>query len=315
MPPFEPGKNIREGYKAYQYMLSDAIRAGKVAAFGHLPGSIPSVQPLILQFGTQAAPVGIPTLGSAAADGINNIVLPGCLGMNYLQLHQTTAQTLLPLLHATKGIELAGDQVDNETVEYVPGGNNANNPLSYLAGTDPGVVFRATFEITKNNGSDQFGIGWRKQENYVTPTSFLTGGASGYTDGVLFGYAATVTNPNVIRSSTWIGSAVCVVGSTGFTVTDGTIITLEVRIKGRLVSYYINGVSCDGSKVAKDGVGTAITPQTLATLPTYTFTAGLRLIPYIFIRQDAATTTVFLKRFFVGPLFEDGIDPAQIGPQ
>lgn len=306
----DPSRCVREGYKLNQFMMSDAVRAGKVMAFGHLGASIPSTRPLILQHGTQAAPVSVPTLPTAVQDNIDTIMLPGCIGNNIVEMHQTTAQTLMPLLHATKGWEIALDQVDNETVQYVLGGNNANNPLSYLVGTDPGMVLRATFEITTNNGSDQFGILVRKQENYVVPTSFLSGGSSGYTDCALFGYAAAVTSPNVIRASTTVGSAVSVVSSTGFTVTSGSIITLEMRIRqGGKVTYFINGSSCDGgSRVTKDGAGTTITSQTPTQPNSYTFTSGLRLIPSIFVRQDAATTTVFLRRLFCGPLVEDGLD-------
>src|SRR5687768_6744474 len=105
-----------------------------------------SADPLILQYGTQAARVGVPALPTAAADGLNSIVFPNAYGFRSIEMHQVTAQTLMPLLHATKGLEIGLDKVDNESVEYVPGGNSAANPLGFTAGTDPGCFFEATFE-------------------------------------------------------------------------------------------------------------------------------------------------------------------------
>lgn len=288
--------------------LSDGLRKGK-----YMQVERPSIAPLILQYGTQAAPVGVPALPTAAADGIDVVMFGQALGQQSLELHQTTAQTLMPLLHATKGLEIALDQVDNETVEYVPGGNKASNPLLYLAGTDPGVFFRATFEITAANGMDQFGIGFRKQENYVTPVSWLSGGAPTYTDAVLFGFAGAVASPNQVRSSTTIGSAVAVASTTNFFWTAGQIHTLEVRVSKRVVSYFINGARL-GERITKDGLSAAITSQSTTPTAAYTFTSGLSLIPFIFLRQDAATTTVFLRSFIVGQLLEVGLQPEGRGP-
>jgi hypothetical protein len=85
-----------------------------------------------------------------------------------IDVYQTTAQTLAPTFTAGKGLEISLDQVDNESVEYVFGGNDALNPFRYVAGdvTDEdngrdGVIFEATFEITDASGLDQFLIGWR----------------------------------------------------------------------------------------------------------------------------------------------------------
>lgn len=289
--------------------ISEGMRKGKYMLIER-----PSTFPIVLQNGTSAAPVSVPTLPSGVADAVATITFGQALGHQSLEEHSVTAQALSPLLHATKGLEIALDQVDNETVEYVPGGNKASNPLLYLAGTDPGVFIKATFEITAANGMDQFGVGFRKQEAYQTPTSWLNGGAPVYTDAVLFGFAGIVASPNQVRSSTTIGSVVAVASATNFFWTAGQIHTLEVRVSKRVVSYFING-SRMGEKISKDGLGAAITGQSTTPPPTYTFTTGLSLIPFIFLRQDAATTTVFLRRLEVGQLLEVGLQPEGRGPQ
>lgn len=292
----------QSGVNVYADGLSVDLREGRFLYLGRT-----AVQPQNLQFGTQAAPSGVSALPSAAADGINVLHFGNAPINSVLEMHQTTAQTLMPLRHASKGIEIALDQVDNETVEYVPGGNHAANPLGCLVGTDPGIVLKATFEITTNNGMDQFGIFFRKQENYVTPTSFLAGGDGIYVDFVGMGFNAAVASPNPIGVvSDTNNGGVTARSAANFTVTSGMIITLEMRLRGRKVRYFINGVEL-GGRVAKDGVGTAITAQQTTSVASYSFTSGLFVIPMIFCRQDAGTSTVFLRELLCAHLRSVGM--------
>lgn len=281
--------------------LADDLRLGKYLFIDR-----PAMHPVNLQNGTQAAPTGVSALPTAAADGLNQLTFqnaPFNLGIEY---RQTTAQTLAPLRNATKGIEIALDQVDNETVEYVPGGNHAANPLGCLVGTDLGIVLRATFEITTNNGMDQFGIFFRKQENYTAATSFLSGGAAVYTDFVGMGFNAAVASPNPIGVVSSVASAANTRTAAGFTVTSGMIIQLEMRLLGRRVRYFINGVELGGN-VSKDGVGTAITAQRTTPTASYSFTSGLFVVPMIFCRQDAGLSTVFLRNLLCAQLVSTGL--------
>lgn len=286
----------------YASDFSSNLRSGKYMFLDR-----PAIAPHILAYGAQ--PGGsVPALPTAAADQVDVLQFSGAFGNQGVELYQATAQTLMPLVHATQGIEIALDQVDNESVEYVPGGNRASNPLGYLAGTDPGVFIRATVLFTANNGTDQFVIGFRKQGAYVVPgaTGWYNGQAGPYADFAALGFAAAVSNPNQIRSSTAVGAAVTVATATAFTIASGVFHTLEVRIKGRVASYFINGASL-GSKISKDGLGNTITAIQTLTPPVYTFTSALQLVPFIFCRQDAVTTTVFLRRLVVGQLGEDGL--------
>lgn len=224
----------------------------------------------------------------------------------YAEYFQTTAQTLLPLLDTTKGLEITGDQVDNEAVEIVIGSNTSRSPVAFTVGTDR-FLFRAKFLIDDADGSDQFLLGFRKQEAFAVPASFLTTGDGIYTDFAGIGFAATVADPNVVRTATDLNNGgSTTVTSTGFTWADGKVHQLEVRvdIAGRAF-YYINGVPVQGGNtVTLDGDGAALTSQTLSQQASFTFDSTDVLVPFIFARQDAALTPIYLREFEVG-LWED----------
>lgn len=253
----------------------------------------------------------IPTASQGQIDGIT---LPGTTG-GLLEYFQTTAQTLIPAWTlASLGVEAALDQVENETVEYVPGGNSSVNPFAYTVNTSPPMIFRVAFSITDVSGMDQFGIGWRKQEAYAVPVSFLTTGDGVYTDFFGVGFAATSADPNTVRRfSDLNNSGSTLVDSVGFTWADGLTHVLEIRLKGRYPTVYINGIRA-GQPIAKDGLGGAITSQTtLAQATQYAFDVDDILVPFIFIRQDADLTPVYIKAIQVGLASSFGLDAGNVG--
>lgn len=297
MTGFDPHGTVNPHEKIYSDMLSDHMRASKYMIIN--PGYAP---PHILRHSST-----VPALPTASQGQIDSIYLPDAIGCKYLEMFQSTAQTLFPTPVADKGYEIALDQVDNETVEYIIGGNISNNPLSFLNGTDQGMFLRATFEIPDADGMDQFGIFIRKQEDYQVPTSFLTTGDPVYTDIALFGFAAAVADPNPLSVSYDLANAgSCIVSSSGFTVADGDIVTLEIRVgSGGVLTFYINGVKLGGT-VSKNALGTAITAQN--TNPaSVTLTAALRYVFGIFSRQDANLSPAYLRRLVCGTLGEEGL--------
>lgn len=234
---------------------------------------------------------------------------------NVYELYQTTAQTILPFAHATKGWEISCDEVDNETVEIVPGGNSSVSPLAFTlpsstAAGDTDFFMRAVFEITDADGSDQFGIGFRKQEAFAVPTSFLTTGDGIYTDFVLFGFAATVANPNPVSIAyDQNNSGSTTVQAANFTWADTLVHELQIRVIGRKPQFLINGIRL-GNPVAKDFLGNAITSQSTVTGPVITLDEGDIMIPFIFLRHDAAVAEdTFLRELEIGHLVDIGLDP------
>lgn len=226
---------------------------------------------------------------------------------NYIEYFQSTAQTLQPVGNAS-GLVLDGDQVDNESAEFVPGGIDANSALAFTTGTD-NFFIRATLEITDASGSDQLIVGFRKAEAFQVPTSFLAAGDALYTDFVGMGFAATKANPNTVAVATDLANAgSTVVTQTGFTWADTLKHTLEVRIIGRTAKFFINGIEL-GRSVAFDAVGGAITAQPTKSAA-YTAAAATTFIPFIFVRQDAdLLDAVFLRELEIGTLAEIDQDP------
>jgi hypothetical protein len=262
---------------------------------------------------TNSHPV-MPLATGGASDGeldaavVMNTLTPG--GM-FWQTYCNTAQTKNPWIGvAGSGINISGDAVDNETLEFVPGGNSAYSRLAFTVGTDNDFFFRAKFKFTDASGSDQFGIGFRKQEAFTAATSFLTGADALYTDFALFGFAATKANPNPLNVSTDLNnSGVNVVTPVNFTVADGLVHKLEVRVIGAKIQLFINGIRV-GNPVAKDGDGAAITSQSTTSAPSFTFDTGDTLIPFIFLRHDTdVLESQFLQEVEIGQLVDVGLDP------
>ena len=296
------GRSTRPFKYVQQYQINPTVARGKYV-FDKLNGS-----PLILNMAGALA-----ALPTAAAAQVDTMITRGGVGW---EMYQTTAQTLGPAYTSGSGLEIALDQVDNESVEYVPGGNNTFNPFARTMPTstsagDGDCFFRAKFTITDASGLDQFGIGWRKQEAFAVPTSFLTTGDGIYTDFALFGFAGTSANPNPVRISTDLNnSGSATVTSPGFTWADGLTHELQIRIIGRRAFFLINGILL-GNPIAKDGNGAAITSQTTTSGPVFSFDTGDQLIPFIFCRQDADLSPVFLVEYEIGNLVDVGLDPNQ----
>jgi hypothetical protein len=265
-----------------------------------------SAPPLWLNDGATGV-TAVPTAAAAQTD------IAVSHGGNVYELYQTTAQTILPFAHDSKGWEISGDEVDNETLEIVPGGNKSSSPLAFTlsnsttAGDD--FFIRAVFEFTDASGSDQFGIGFRKQEAFAVPTSFLTTGDGIYTDFVLFGFAATVADPNPVNIAyDQNNSGSTTVQAANFTWADTLVHELQIRVIGRKPQFLINGVRL-GNPVAKDALGNTIASQSTVTGPVITLDEGDVMVPFIFLRHDAAVAEdTYLRELEIGRMVDIGLD-------
>ncbi len=268
----------------------------------------------ILQFGTAATPVTVPTLPTAAQGNVSRILTPHG---NTIEMFSTTAQTLLPLPHATKGWDIACDAVENETIELVPGGNFANSPYAMLTsgtGAAPNFYQSVTLEITDADGSDQMLMGFRKAETYAVPTSLLTTGDGIYTDFCGIGFAKAVADPNPVSVASDVANGgSTTVSQVSFTWADTLKHKLEMWVVGRVARFFINGVQL-GGRVAFDAAGAAITAQTTKVPHTYTFGTALSVVPTLILRHDAAVSeAIYISEWEVGTLEMVGKDPAQRG--
>lgn len=307
---FSPTRGINGSNKVFADRMSDGAWARNYMSLR------PKTSPLTLTISAG----GVPALPTASATQVDQIRFgtAHCA----IEMYQNTAQTLLPRLVATNevaGLEIGLDLVDNETVEYVVGGNNLANPYAYTVGTSKPYTFRATITLTDGSGTDNLGIGWRKVQAYAAATApiFLAATDPAYTDFAFLGIAAAAVDAPALRSVTDLNdSGVPVVTSTGFTWADTKTHCLEIRLYGTHPTYYINGVRCGSGPVTVDGLGAALTSQTPLAQPAFTFDTGDVLVPFIFNRYATTTpNTIFISALGtypgieVGPLSEIGLDP------
>lgn len=251
---------------------------------------------------TALATAGTPTIAQGATDLLQ--MPSGAIW----EIFATTAQTLTPVQTAGTGLDIGLDLVNNESVEYVPFGNSAYNPFAYTVGTTQPMLFRAAFNFADVSGTDQFVLGWRKQETYAVPTSIAVDGI--YTDFFGIGFAGTVASPNPVRVTfDKNNGGTATVAAAGFTWADGKTHIMECRLYGTKVRFFINGTPL-GSIVGTDGVGGDITDQQTTSHSAATLDSGDVMIPFIFHRYDATSPgAVVLQAVQLGPLSEFGLDP------
>jgi hypothetical protein len=258
--------------------------------------------------------------GPAYAQGSTHQMVTG--GGLYFDIFASTAQTIMPILTPATGLEIGLDKVNNETVEYVPGGNSAANPFAYIVGTSQPTLLRVALNFVDSSGSDQFIVGFRKQETFQVPTSFLTTGDALYTDFLGIGFAATAAAANPVQVAYDVANGGSTfVNAAGFTWADTKTHILEVRLIGSRARMLINGAPL-GASISQDGVGGSITAQSTSSAGTTAFNAvdadadgvkgfdaALTLIPFIFSRYDATTPgAIYLQGIEIGPLSEFGLD-------
>lgn len=253
---------------------------------------------------------GIPAAATSAAGQGTTFKVITPTG-RFWEMFTTTDQAVLPIPTAGSGWNIACDLVNNEALELVPGGNSSSSRLAFTIGTDTDFFFKAKFKLTDADGSDQFGIGFRKQEAFAVPTSFLTTGDGIYTDFALLGFAGTVANPNGVRTSTDLNNGgSSTVTALNFTWADGLVHELQIRVIGGRAHYLINGIRA-GNPIAKDGDGGSITSQSTTSAASFTFDSTDTVVPFIFLRHDTnVSESHFLQEIEIGHLVDVGLDPA-----
>jgi len=309
---FDPRNAVKPHERTFANQISEGLRLGKYMLIDK-----PSVNPITFANASQSC-----AIASASQGQVDTIICPGAFGHQAIEMFQTTAQTKNPAVIAGKGYEIGLDLVNNESVEYVPGGNDVNNPFGYQAyNTSTGapgsaaVLLRVTLEIADVSGSDQLVVGWRKQESYAVPTSFLAAGDALYTDFIGIGFSGSADPNNIKVISDVNNSGSTTVFDTTLAFADTKIHRLEVWLRKRKAFFFINGVAL-GQTVRKDGTGAAFTPAATLAPPAYTVGSGLFMVPMIFSRYDVTTPgTIIMRRLEVAQLLEVGLDDDAKGPQ
>jgi len=113
-------------------------------------------------------------------------------------------------------------------------------------------------------------------------------------------------------SSDLNNSGSATVSAVNFTWADTLVHTLEMQVVKNIARFLINGVPLGGT-VSFDGDGAAITAQATVKPHTFTFDTGDLVVPFLFLRQDAALTPVYLQEIEIGHLVSIEADPEQRG--
>lgn len=179
----------------------------------------PDDSQMVLDFTKHAItpPVGPGNWGapSAAQGQVNGF---SCMG-HHLEVYQTTAQTI-GISWDVNGIDISGDQVDNEGLEISCG------PLTpdcvKTIGTD-NFYFRAKVDFpTDASGSDTFYVGLRKAQAYDADQT-------NYTDYACVGWNANAATP-AIKIMTDLNNAGESATDTTDTISDGEYLDVKIYV-------------------------------------------------------------------------------------
>jgi len=208
--------------------------------------------PTMMLKGTTGAAPG----GSTGDVNILNFGGEGTLEQAILGAGQTI---IVPVLK-DDGLEISGDQAADEGME-ICAGITARAPSAFVVGTDPAFFFRVRAVIDDVSGSDDFAIGFRKNQAY-------TANVDDYTDFAVLNLIAgqwkteTALNNAATTTTTLTGSTVADLGA------------FEVMIK----------VSAAGAVTYE--VGTAGSRTTPALAPAFTFDSTDVVVPFVYFLHD-----------------------------
>lgn len=214
--------------------------------------------------------------GAAASGSTGAVNLLSFGGQGTLECAQLGAgQTLVVPTIASDGLEISGDQTDDEGRELCSGLLVRNQGV-FLVGTDAAFFFRCRGVIDDVSGTDTLVIGFRLNQAYQT-------GFASYTD-----FAALNLDAGQWKSVTNLNNG----GVTTTTLTGSTVADLgafEVKIL----------VSAAGVVTYQLGTPGSLSTNTVA--PAFTFDTGDTVTPFLFFLHSAdLANSVRLRQWEAG---------------
>jgi len=205
------------------------------------------------EFETNPVSAGIGGGAATGTAGDENVLAVD--GVNF-EYHISGTQTILAPSLAADGLNVGMDQTEDDGVELTRG-ITSRNPESFVVGTDPAFFFKCRFTIPNVSGTDDCLVGFRKVEAYAAYDA--------YNDAAGF----NVVSGDVYLSSI-IGGAATVETDTTNNWADAAEHELEILVSAAgVVTYKIDSVA----------------PVVTAA---YTFTSGLRIMPFFYFLHAAA---------------------------
>lgn len=230
------------------------------------------------------------TTGSNADNDINQIIFSN--GCRLFSNNINEQDKYYPQL-VNNGIDISGDQTNNDGLQYViklneqniaslPTGykeGNFTKYQSFIVGTSPAFFLRATVEITDVSGTDDCLFGFRKVENFQANVDDYGEMA---TFNVISGGIKTETIKNSANTTT-----TSLTSPSNGNFADGEIWTFEIL------------VSSNGDVTYKMGknFGSLVEPNGAVS---FQFNNGEEITPFFYILQTVDLTPVILHSFEYG---------------
>ncbi len=208
-------------------------------------------------------------VGGGAATGVAGDTNVLYTQLNAWQWNVIGTQTILAPKNDTFGLNLVQDQTAGDGIELCLG-QDANNPATYIVGTDRAISFEAVFKVEDVSGVNPLIIGLRKVQAFDS-------NIANYTDFVALGIVGTTEKYQTETQKTTGG--VITTDTTQLAV-DGATFSLKINVSSTgVVTYFINSV-----------------PVTVSV--PYTFTTGLQIMPFIRSVEAANISSEAAINFF-----------------
>lgn len=194
------------------------------------------------------------TSDGTAADGSTGVVNTWSFqNGSYLYAHAIGTQTITVPQVATTGLNVAGDETDNDGWEICGRSNTVLGTLNkdyFTVGTSPAFYLKVKFSIADVSGTDDLRCGFRKVEAHqADPDDFDE-------------LAALQVSAGDVKSTTIINNAATV--TTDLSVddwADGESHTFEVRVSDLgAVTYRYDGAAPSGAVAYSFDTGEVVTP-------------------------------------------------------
>ena len=204
--------------------------------------------------------------------GVHNVLHGVNLSLNAFPLG--AGQTLPPAIVAD-GLDIGGDQVDNEGYELNSHCGFASGQRPFVIGQDPAFYFLAKLKVTTINGCDVLAVGFRRA--FGSNSELLVrADLNDYLDFAGIGLTTAAT-PGALKIQTALNNGATTVTDTTNTIASATELQIKVLVSAAGVVTYQHD---------------AVTPGTLAA-PTataaFTFDDGDPVVPWFhFLNANAA---------------------------
>lgn len=206
------------------------------------------------------------------------------------QRNLNTQTIIVPVLEAD-GLDVGLDKTDNDGARFDLG-ITSRSKAAFTIGTDKPFFARLKLKIADVSGTDDCVFGFVKAEAVAA--------IDDYNDLAAF----NVNNGDVLVE-TILDNAATTTTDTTFNWADNEVHELKVEVRGSAASFYINGRRVGEGSIAVDGDGAAMTAETTAGVPPFSFDTGEVVIPFFqYLHSTTSPGKILLREFECGYLPE-----------